>query len=91
MIRFKKSLALFEKYTLRTRIVTWDEKWFYLEQTFLQGDKVAAVGHIKGLLRSKDGNVPPPQVLQGLGMTATAPQNAEYLRVWQGVDDLLKA
>lgn len=34
-IRYRRSLALGEGFELRTRIVSWDEKSFYLEQRFV--------------------------------------------------------
>ncbi|MGH9562494.1 MAG: acyl-CoA thioesterase, partial [Terracidiphilus sp.] len=34
-IRFKESLPLFERFELRTRIVGWDDRSFYVRQQFL--------------------------------------------------------
>ncbi len=41
-ISYHKSLALFSKYRLATRIIGWDDDWFYFEQRFEQYGKVAA-------------------------------------------------
>lgn len=45
---FRRSLAPFERYRLETRLIGWDDKWIYMEQTFVRknGD-VAARGFVK--------------------------------------------
>ena len=34
MLRFRKSLDPFQRFELRTRVVAWDEKWWWFEQRF---------------------------------------------------------
>lgn len=47
-IRFKKSLSLFDYFTIKTEIESWDEKDFYIRQVFYHKNKIMAVGYIKG-------------------------------------------
>lgn len=43
-IRFRRPLNPFVRFSLKTRILGWDEKWFYLEQVFAEpGGEVAQV------------------------------------------------
>src|SRR3990167_8323768 len=63
-IRYKKSLTLWKRFTLRTRILGWDEKWFYIEQVFKKGERVMTVAVVKALFRGPKGNVPPGVVLE---------------------------
>jgi acyl-CoA thioesterase FadM len=59
-IRYRRSLLPFERFTLRSRVVTWDEKWFYFEHIIENSrGEVAAVSFVRGLMRGKDGNVLP--------------------------------
>jgi acyl-CoA thioesterase FadM len=60
MIRYRRSLTPFERFTLQSRVVTWDEKWFYFEH-IMENSKgeVAAIAYVRGLLRGRDGNVAP--------------------------------
>lgn len=39
-ITYHKSLTLFSKYQLVTRVIGWDDDWFYFEQKFEQYGKV---------------------------------------------------
>jgi acyl-CoA thioesterase FadM len=45
---YRRSLAPFERYRLETRVLGWDERWFYMEQTFLNAKgELAARGFVK--------------------------------------------
>ncbi|MBI3607202.1 MAG: thioesterase family protein [Nitrospirae bacterium] len=85
VIRFRRGLAPFERYDLKTRIVSWDEKWFWIEQRFERGGELVAVGAVKGLFRNPTGNVPTAEVLDVLGVTE-APQIPDWILAWQRAD-----
>ncbi|MCK5336119.1 MAG: thioesterase family protein [Gammaproteobacteria bacterium] len=72
-IDFQRPLKLWQKYELHSHIYGWDEKWIYLEQTFYSNEKVIAIGKIKGLLRGKDGNIPPQDIMEKLQAGITSP------------------
>lgn len=65
-IDFQRPLKLWQKYELHTCISHWDEKWIYLEQTFYSREKLIAIGHIKGLLRGREGNIIPQEIMDEL-------------------------
>lgn len=73
-IDFKRPLKLWQKYELHTRVSGWDEKWIYLDQTFYSRNKVVAIGKIKGLLRGKDGNIPPQQYMEAIQSGIISPE-----------------
>ncbi len=43
MIRYRREIRSLERFTLRSRLVGWDEKWVYFEHRFGKGDEPAAV------------------------------------------------
>jgi acyl-CoA thioesterase FadM len=64
MIRYRRSLMPFERFTLRSRVVTWDEKWFYFEHAIdTSAGDLAAIAFVRGLLRGRDGNVAPREFI----------------------------
>jgi len=68
-IKFKKSLELWDKFTLRTQIVGHDEKNFYIQQKFICRGKLMATGLVKvRFLKKKGGMVSPLEVYQALNM-----------------------
>lgn len=66
-IRYRRPLKLFQKFNLRTRIVYWDTKWFYIEQRFEHKGQLIAAARVMGLLRGKSGNIASHDALHLLG------------------------
>ncbi len=83
MIRFRREIRSFERFTLRTRVVGWDEKWFYFKHQFEKRDGVAAVAYVRGLLRTRQGTVPSSDVLSLLGTSAASPPLPEPIERWR--------
>jgi acyl-CoA thioesterase FadM len=81
-VTYRRSLPLFSVFTLSTRIVGWDEKWFYFEQIFSRKDGLAAVGWMKGILRDGHGNVDPQQVIDGVAPGLASPPLPEAIAAW---------
>ncbi len=72
-IQYRKSLTVFQTFQIRTRILGWDEKWFYIEQTFWRRRKIVARAMVQGLFRGADGNVPAETVLRAVGCSQPSP------------------
>lgn len=60
---YKKPLKLLERFEVSLAITHWDEKYFYMTHTFTTGDRVAAQGTSKAVIRSSEGVVSPMVVL----------------------------
>ena len=86
MIRYKKSLTLWRPFCLYTRILGWDDKWFYIEQVFKKGERVMASAVVKGLFRGPKGNVPPALVLAAMGRAQASPELPQPVRLWSEID-----
>ena len=89
-IRFRRSLEPFERYTLRTAIKGWDEKWFFIQQTFIKADgNTAALALVRGCITGPKGIVPPQEILGLLGHTAPSPQLPIAFVEWCDADEKL--
>lgn len=60
---YKRSLNLFQKFDLVMQLTHWDERCFYMSHQFIVGDRIVAQGSSTGVIRSRDGVVPPETVL----------------------------
>ncbi len=60
---YRKPLKLLERFDVSLSLTHWDEKYFYMTHTFMAGDRVAAIGTSKGVIRSRDGIVKPEEVI----------------------------
>ena len=81
-ITYRRSLPVFSAFTLGSRLVCWDERWLYIEQTFTQRDGLAAVGWVKGILRDDRGTVEPQKVIEGVAPGAVSPPMPESIATW---------
>ena len=81
-ITYRRSLPVFSAYTLSSRLLCWDERWFYIEQTFTLRDGLAAVGWVKGILRDTQGTVEPQKVIESVAPGAVSPLMPESIATW---------
>jgi acyl-CoA thioesterase FadM len=81
-INFIRPLAPFQKFELVTRLVTWDEKYAYMEQRFESGGALCAHAFVKGLFLDKGRRVDYPAVAAELGYVGAPPPMPEELRIW---------
>ncbi len=83
MIRFRMSLKCFQKFEIQTRLISWDEKYLYLEHKFVSRGEVVALGMIRArFLKKSGGSVNPDDLLQALGLQINAPAFPAYLQDW---------
>jgi hypothetical protein len=73
---------VFSAFELTSRLVCWDERWFYIEQTFAGREGLAAVGWVKGVLRDVHGNVEPQEAIESVAPGAVTPPMPEAIATW---------
>jgi acyl-CoA thioesterase FadM len=87
-IRYRKSLLPFERFTVSSRIVCWDEKWIYFEHVLARRGEIAAHAYVRGLLRGREGNVKPRQLLELAGKPEMiSPPMPDALAAWRDIID----
>lgn len=84
-ITYRRSLDLWAAFELRTHTLCWDEKWFYMEQSFHSKDGLAAIAWIKGLFRNRDGNIPPQSIVDLVAHETVSPPVTEALAQWNEI------
>lgn len=86
-IRFKESLPLFERFELRTRLLGWDDKSFYVRQQFLVRGRVVAVGLVRvRFLKRTGGTVPASDVARAIMPEVTSPPLPDYIATWRSAE-----
>jgi acyl-CoA thioesterase FadM len=79
--QFRKPLLPFQKYQLSTRIVGWDEKFFYIEHTFSTGETVNALALMKICVIGPNNTRPTP-----VDIMRMVEPDAEDIRLDEKVD-----
>ena len=79
---YRRSLPLFSSFAIASRLVCWDQRWFYIEQIFTGREGLAAVGWVKGILRDADGGIEPQRVLEGIAPGLVSPPMPDRIATW---------
>ena len=65
-ITYIRPIKPFQKFTMRSKITSWDEKYVYIEHCFEVDNKVMAIAIFRGLF-VKDRNIVPMNDIVSLG------------------------
>jgi acyl-CoA thioesterase FadM len=86
-IRFRKSIGLFKKFELHTKIVGFDDRFVYIEQDFVIGTEVFARGLVKACFLHKGKMISMDLVASELGSNTKLPP-PDWIQSWNEVDKL---
>jgi YbgC/YbaW family acyl-CoA thioester hydrolase len=82
-ITYKKSLQPWQVFEIRTRVLGFDERWAYLEQTFCVGDVVYARAFVRTrFLKKSGGSVEHDELEKVVGGFPADLQVPEWLLEW---------
>lgn len=82
IVRYRREIRTFERFTLRSRIIGWDEKWIYVEHRLEVRGSLRAIAYARGVLRSREGAVPTAVVMRLAGLEAASPELPELVHDW---------
>lgn len=88
-IVFRKEIPPFARFYLITKLISFDDKWFYVEQDFIHKGKLCAKAIVKvGMLKGK--LIEPKYVLEKMGIQDVDLEMPEYLKeLIQGEKDFI--
>ena len=80
--RYRRRVTVFSRLTQTSRVIGWDARYTYLEQSFWRGDDCTAHMLLRSAFISKAGVVPPSEVLRALGQPEESPPLPEWVTGW---------
>lgn len=82
-VRFYKSLKLFQRFTIETRVIGWDEKNVLMEQRYERGEDLLAVVIVNSrFLSRKGGSVSTQELLEFLGVDGVSSPLPDWIADW---------
>ena len=81
-IVYRRSLALWAPFTMTTRNLCWDERWFYMEQTTRSLEGLASTAWVKALFQDGGKNVPPQAIVGMVQPGMISPAVSESMLKW---------
>lgn len=88
--RFRRAISMFQRFTVTTSILTWDDKWVYILHKFETDNDVPCVGVVKATFVTKQGRAPMEQIVALMGYTGPKPEHPAAQEV-ADLDAVLKA
>jgi acyl-CoA thioesterase FadM len=68
-VTYRRSILPMERFAITSRVVGWDEKWFFMEHIASRRDgSTSATAVVRMAIRAKEGTVPTRDVLALVGM-----------------------
>lgn len=89
MIRFERPLHLFEKITLKSSIISWDEQWLYFNHDIFSGQQRAARAFARCLFRTRGRSIPTTELMRHVRYEGKAPSSHESILRWIEADQLM--
>jgi len=90
-ITYLRSLKPFSRFDLVTRLLTWDDKYVYLEQLFECDGELCAHAYVKGVFLARGVSVPNAELLQAIGYADAPPPMTGALQHWAALADSKRA
>jgi len=85
-IRYRRPLHRLQRFTVRTRVASWDEKWFYLEQRFERHGELLTVGWVRLMFLDARGKaVQPSEAMGACGYDGPSPPPGELQELLEGM------
>lgn len=84
--RYRRRVTVFSKLTQISRVIGWDDRFSYVEQSFWRGDECTAHMLLRSAFISKYGIVAPGDVLRALGQPNRSPALPEWVQMWIAAD-----
>ena len=83
-VKYRRSLQLFDRFEITTRILGWDERVFYLEQVFTRNEKLSARGIVASRFLDRKGNrISPFDVVRdATGEDLPSPELPDDVAAW---------
>jgi acyl-CoA thioesterase FadM len=89
MAKFRRDLRLFERYTIHTRLLGWDDKWLFMEHRFVRHGRVLGVVAMRGMFVNSKGPITPAELATALQVDPVSPPVPAWILAWhQGCNGL---
>ncbi len=85
-LRYRRRVPVFQNYRMQTRFVTFDERFFYAEQSMWQGETCMNQLLLRAGLKDKNGSLRPADFMESLGMDSLPPEMPEWVKNWVDAD-----
>lgn len=84
-ITYIRDIKPWQRFTVSTRLVGWDHKYFYIEQKFHSERGLHAIAYVRGVFKHKSGIVAVEDVVELAGFTGEPPALPAEIQHWKAM------
>lgn len=81
-VRYRARVRIFDKLEMRSRLVGWDARFFYLEQSLWRGGTCCNQIVYRSAVTDGDGIVPADRLMTALGHIGPSPAMPDWVQAW---------
>lgn len=85
--RYRRRIRMFDKFTMFSRMVGWDSRFFYMEQTMWKKGECCNQMLLRTAVTSANGIVDPARVIEALGHDIQSPPLPGWVQAWIEADN----
>lgn len=82
-VRYRRRITSFQTFEMRTRMIGWDDRFIYFEQSMWRGGECASHVLIRmAMTRGRRGILPPSEMAAALGLPPESPALPGWVTAW---------
>lgn len=81
-VRYRRRMPIFAKFRMVTRILGWDDRFIYIDQSMWLGETCANQMLLRAALKTPNGTLPPSEFLNRVGQPQPSPELPEWVQNW---------
>lgn len=85
-LRYRRRIRAFDRFTMLTRILGWDGRFLYMEQTMWRKGECCNQMLLRGAITSGQGMIPPALMAQKAGHDPASPELPDWVQAWIEAD-----
>lgn len=87
-VRYRRRIRAFEAFTMKSRLVCWDDRFMYLEQCMVNGaGEVANHAVYRAAVTDENGIVASARVAEAMGNPVASPPIPAWIQKWIDAED----
>ena len=81
-VRYRRRVNIFDRLEVKSRIVSWDQKFLYLTQSMWRSGVPTSNVLIRAAISSDQGIVPPVKAISAIAENLVKPEIPDWIKTW---------
>lgn len=87
-VRYRRRIRAFDRFTMLSRTLGWDQRFFYMEQSIWRQGECCNQMLLRAAITSPEGMIAPEKLMQAAGHPEQSPELPDWVTSWIAADAL---